>query len=145
MIRKIGLLLLIVFLLPSIVFGSSKATFTVGVGKYDVNGAVRYDAAPFIKDNRMFLPVRYVAYSVGLGDNSIHWDQETKTAFLMGDSIVAIPVGRDYIVKGTQVIKIDSPAVITFGRTMLPIRAVSEAFGVKVEWDSARKQAIVFN
>ncbi len=123
--------------------GSYQAVFQVGVGKYQINDVSIDDIGPYIKQERIFLPIRYVGYAIGLGDDEILWDQDTKTAFLVGETIVAIPVGRNYIIKGQEVVKIDVPAEITANRTMLPLRAVSEAFGLTVEWDAANKQVLL--
>jgi len=38
---------------------------------------------------------------------------------------------------------LDAPPVIIAGRTMVPVRAVLEAFGGSVDWDAASKKASV--
>lgn len=52
---------------------AAEATFIIGNGTYVVNEEVRQDTAPYIKNGRTYLPLRYAAYAVGIGDNSIYW------------------------------------------------------------------------
>ena len=40
------------------------------------------NAAPEIKDGRVFLPLRDLGYALGLSDNQITWDATTNTATL---------------------------------------------------------------
>ena len=39
---------------------------------------------------------------------------------------------------------LDSPAVIIDGRTLVPVRAVAEAFMCEVEWDEATKTVSIY-
>lgn len=60
------------------------------------------------------------------------------------DKKVTAPVGTDPIqvfVEGEQV-KFDAKPFITNSRTLVPMRAIFEALGARVEWDDATKTAI---
>jgi hypothetical protein len=51
------------------------------------------DVAPYIKAGRTYLPVRYVAYSLGIDDEHIQWDNETrKVTLTLGHVIVQIQI-----------------------------------------------------
>ncbi|WP_458407992.1 copper amine oxidase N-terminal domain-containing protein [Anaerotignum sp.] len=56
---------------------------------------------------------------------------------------ITIPVGEDYILSGTEKIEVDAPAYLSkTGYTMLPVRAVANAFGMhpkNVYWDAKDK------
>lgn len=56
---------------------------------------------------------------------------------------ITIPVGEDYILSGTEKIEVDAPAYLSkTGYTMLPVRAVANAFGMhpkNVHWDAESK------
>lgn len=60
---------------------------------------------------------------------------------------ITIPVGEDYILSGTDKIEVDTPAYLSKdGYTMLPIRAVANAFGVhpdNVLWDAKTKTVTI--
>jgi len=120
--------------------GTNVARFKVGVGTYSINGYVRQDVAPYISHNRTYLPLRYAAYAVGIGDNSIAWDPNTKTAYLLRNGVLmVVPVGSPTIRVGDRVVQVDAPAELKDGRVMLPIRAVAELFGCRVDWDSVNR------
>lgn len=122
------------------------AIFKIGNGKYNINGQTIQDVAPYIKNDRTYLPLRFVAYSLGIGDNSIYWDQDTQTVYLSrNDKVVAVKIGANLMVVGQQSVVIDAPAEISMDRTMLPIRLIAEAFDCQVVWDNENQQAIILN
>lgn len=115
---------------------AAEAVFKIGNGKYSVNGTLKDDAAPYIQNGRTYLPLRYAAYAVGIGDNSIFWSNDTQTAFLdKNGTIVAVKIGAHSIQVGNQIFPIDAPAELFQDRVMLPIRALSESLGCEVKWD----------
>jgi hypothetical protein len=135
--KKIVTSLLAAFILslPLSAFAAT-AVFKVGNGQYSVNGSVKEDAAPYSKNGRTYLPLRYAAYAVGIGDNSIFWSNDTQTAFLSKNgTIVAVKIGAHSIQVGNQIIPTDAPAELSQDRVMLPIRALSESLGCEVKWD----------
>ncbi|MCQ2406396.1 MAG: copper amine oxidase N-terminal domain-containing protein [Oscillospiraceae bacterium] len=50
--------------------------------------------------------------------------------------------GTDMIVNG-RAVKLDSPAVIRSDRTLVPVRAIAEAFGAGVDWNANGKLVII--
>ena len=69
----------------------------------------------------------------------VTWDAINKMAIVEKDgTIVKIPVGSDYITVNGIYKPNDTVAQIKGGRTDLPIRAVLEAFGANVSWNSQR-------
>jgi hypothetical protein len=57
--------------------------------------------------------------------------------------ITVMPV--DSIVAKGKAIKFDTPPVIKDGRTLIPVRALSEAFGATVAWDSVEQKVTISN
>ncbi|MHB8156070.1 MAG: stalk domain-containing protein, partial [Desulfocucumaceae bacterium] len=56
------------------------ASFRIGEGSYTVDGSVNtMDAAPFLKDGRTYLPVRYVALTCGAAEENISYKNNTVT------------------------------------------------------------------
>lgn len=92
--------------------------------------------APYVKENRSYLPVRYVAYALGLDENGIQWDADLKAITLQNaDMTVELKIGsRRMTVNGVEVM-MDVAPEISFDYTMLPARWVAEAFGGMVEWN----------
>lgn len=125
--------------------GDLKATavFTVGSTEYTVDGfAKAMDAAPYIKDGRTFLPLRFVGEAVGVPEDGILWAGKTAT-FMKGDRIVQVTIGsKDMLINGAKV-EMDVAPEILNGRTMLPIRWVGTAFGADLDWNNEAKTVTV--
>ena len=118
--------------------------------KYYLNGKPAVmDSAPFIDSNdRTMLPVRVVANTLGISDNDITWDDETKTAtFLRADGkVVSCTVGSNVIMVGDEAMVIDTVPVIRNDRIYLPMRALFNAFNVSDEhiiWDGDERTVTV--
>jgi uncharacterized protein YkwD len=90
---------------------------------------------PVNVEGRIFVPARGVFEMLGF---SVDWEPETATATLAnGETTVIIPAAEDYFMVNCTTIRPDIPQQIMNGRIMLPIRAISEAIGVEVLWNSA--------
>ena len=90
---------------------------------------------PFIdSNNRTQVPLRIIMESL---DAEVDWLQDTKTVVIVKDDIqVEVPIGKSHIIKNGLQINNDTAAVIRGDRTYIPIRAVLEAFGTQVGWES---------
>ncbi|OPX85778.1 MAG: hypothetical protein A4E53_03373 [Pelotomaculum sp. PtaB.Bin104] len=115
--------------------------FKIGVPYYVVSGqtpGVKMDVAPFIENDRTFVPVRFLGNALGLSNDKITWDNDTQTATLKGSATLQMSIGKAQIVSNGQAKDIDvSPMLVDPGRTMLPARFVAEGLGYEVEWDEA--------
>lgn len=115
------------------------ATFTLGSTSYTVAG-VEYtmDVAPYAKNGRTYLPVRYVAKALGVDEENILFANGVVT-LLKGDKAVQMTIGSKNLVINGVTVTMDVPAEITDGRTMLPFRWMAQAFGAKVSYDETTK------
>ena len=93
------------------------------------------DVKPVIKESRTYVPLRFVAEAFGIETD---WEAQTQKITLKGgDTSVSLTLGNASVnVNGTD-LTIDAVPYITDGRTMVPIRAVSEALGKYVFWDES--------
>lgn len=97
------------------------------------------DTQPYIDgNNRTMIPVRFVSEALGA---DVSWDDNTQTAVIsLVGTTVKIPVGSKTITvtKGgnTSTVTMDTQAVITDGRTCIPIRFVAEALGAYVGYSN---------
>lgn len=74
----------------------------------------------------------------------VTWNQSSMTAFAVrGDTTVAIQIGNRTMYRGQTAVNLDVPAKALNGRTLVPVRAVSEAFNADVDWDSARNRVVI--
>ena len=126
---------------------AGEAVFTIDSIAYTLNGEENeMDVAPYIKDDRTFLPVRYVAYAVGISPEDILWDPVDRTVTIFkGDRIVQLTIDSKVMVVNGVNVNMDVAPEITDGRTMMPIRWVGQALGATINWDSATKTVTVEN
>lgn len=101
--------------------------------KVYVNGKLaRFDVPPVIVNGRTLLPLRGVAEQLGA---QVDWNAATLTATVtLGPNTVQVT--RDSakaLVNGLEV-ALDVPATIIDGRTMLPLRFMSEALNKTVDY-----------
>ncbi|MCJ7855720.1 copper amine oxidase N-terminal domain-containing protein [Lachnospiraceae bacterium NSJ-143] len=67
----------------NIMMGQRTMAFTVGKSTMNVNGNDIPLVTPMeIKDERAFLSLRDLGYAMGISEDKIYWDDETKTAYL---------------------------------------------------------------
>ncbi len=122
------------------------AAFTVGRAEFEINGVKNaMDVAPYIKGDRTYLPVRYMAVAVGVDDEDIIWNQgEQSVEIRKNGRVVKLVIGSNIMyVDNTQVQMDVAPEIVAPGRTMLPLRWIAEALGYDVYWDAAAQKAFI--
>lgn len=114
----------------------------IGAREASVNGKMnQMDEAAYIKDGRTLVPLRFLGEALGA---SVDWEGKTHTATVkLKDKLVQVTVGSKtaYINRTKSVL--DVPAEIKNGRTFVPFRFVSEAFGAAVSYDDKTKNAAI--
>ncbi|OPX84931.1 MAG: hypothetical protein A4E53_03657 [Pelotomaculum sp. PtaB.Bin104] len=102
---------------------------------------VIFDVAPEIKNDRTFAPVRTLAYSLGITENNVSWDNTTSTVTIISNDLtLKFTVGSNlFIINGTAQ-EMDMSPYIKNDRTMVPLRFFAEALGLTVEWDKKTQQ-----
>jgi len=131
---------------PAPVDVTKEATFVIGQSTYKLNGVdITMDVAPYIKDGRTFMPIRYVAQSLGVADNNILWNDTEKSVVIIKSGIfVKLVIGSNVMtVNGTSITMDVAPETVDPGRTMLPLRFVAQALGADVQWDEATQTVTI--
>jgi hypothetical protein len=95
---------------------------------------------PFIENGRTYVPVRSVLESYGV--DSIEWNSPFVMVKKSGVTL-RIKIGENHILRNDVPIIIDAPATIKNNRTYIPIRAVIEALGGAISWDSGNRSVII--
>ena len=92
------------------------------------------DAAPLISQNRTMVPLRFIAEAFGA---NVSWAQDTKTVTIVIDGkVLTMRINQELEDFGAA-------PIISNGRTMVPIRYISEELGANVIWvPSTRTVAI---
>lgn len=125
-----------------------KVTILLAIGKKIayVNGkAVTLDVAPFIDKGRTFVPFRFIGESLGaqVGYTTDASGKVNTVSYKLGSTSITLYIGKkDAVVNGKNV-KLDVPPQIVQGRTVVPIRFVTEALGCKVDWDGEKQEILI--
>ena len=106
------------------------------------------EPSAMIYNQRTMIPVRAVSESIGC---MVDWDEATNTATVTdtkNNTVLTVTVNESTMKKtvGEEVseIEIDTPAMISDNRIFIPVRAVSEALGVTVEWDGVTRTVFMY-
>ena len=92
------------------------------------------DVATYIKNSRTYVPIRFIAEELGF---DVKWDAKTKKVSMSdGKSTVELTIGSKTMLVNGKKVKLDAPAEIKDQRTFVPLRAIAEAFGKKVEYSN---------
>ena len=92
------------------------------------------DVAPYIKNSRTYVPIRFIAEELGF---DVKWDSKTKKVTMTdGKSTVELTIGSKTMLVNGKKVTLDAPAEIKDQRTFVPLRAIAEAFGKKVEYSN---------
>ena len=117
--------------------------------KVKVNGNyVVMDQKPLFQEDRILIPVRAVGEALKC---NVIWDEQTQTATLNnGATEIKVTIGKNILEKINVspdpillTIPLDVPAVIEGNRTMVPLRAIAEAFFLDVEWEEETRTVII--
>jgi predicted secreted protein len=132
----------------------AQISFVVGSDTYTVGGQVyrMEDASPFIENDRVFVPVRYLVSAFGLSDADLHWDASSRAVTLppaQDGSVYQLKIGdHDVYLKdagGTfeAALIMDVTPEIVDGRAYVPARFIAGLFGYQASWDAAGKTLLL--
>lgn len=122
--------------------------FKLGSTNYTVNGATKkLSAAPFSKDGRTLIPIRYVIEPLG---GTVSWDQAKQEVDIYWEPIgISLWVGKAIAnINGELDVPIDAanpkvmPLVVK-GRTFVPLRFVLQFMNADVIWGPQDKSITI--
>lgn len=94
---------------------------------------LNFDVSPVIENGRTLVPLRSIFETL---EASVEWNDDTKTVIAKRDDIlIKLTIGQRQAYKNDDLIELDVPAKILNGRTLVPLRFISESLGAKVEWN----------
>ena len=145
MLKRIFSLTIAVLIISLLTIGSFAADNGITV---IINGVViDFDVPPQIINNRTMVPVRKAFEVLGA---QVEWSEEMSLALATYKTdIIAIPIGENsfsvtnVITNETRTVGLDVPAQIVNSRTLIPLRAISEALGKQVLWDGTTSTAYI--
>ncbi|KEF37167.1 copper amine oxidase family protein [Schinkia azotoformans MEV2011] len=104
-------------------------------------GEVSFDTPPIVEDGRTFVPLRTILDLTGA---EMDWNNSTQTVTAKkGNITIALTIGSKTAYVNNKPVTLDAPAKNKDGRTLVPLRFVSEQLGYKVNYDSAASKVTI--
>lgn len=98
------------------------------------------DVAPVIEQGRTLVPLRKIFERLGA---EISWDEASKTVVATkGEQTIELTMGNATCLVNGKKVKLEVPAKIIAGRTMVPMRFVGETLGAKVNYVTTNGPAV---
>lgn len=138
MIKKlISVLLIFTMLLPASVSFADAGSIPVYI-----NGEkITFDQNPVIENDRTLVPLRKIFESLGA---TVNYDENEKVVSGEKEGIkISLKIGEDKALVDGKEVALSQSAKIENGRTLVPLRFISEAFGDYVEWDDKNRRIFI--
>lgn len=136
--RAVALALIAVLTAGGITLGQMEPASAEPEIRLTVDGrAITQPPAPFLQNNRTLVPVRVISEDLGA---TVTWDNDQRTVTVVkGDRTVLLRIDRqliEYQIAGQKSYQLSDVAPRIYGdRTFVPIRLISNALGVGIQWD----------
>lgn len=101
-----------------------------------INGnVIVFDQQPIVVEGRTLVPLRAIFEQLGV---NTQWDAKTKTVkAAKGKKKMWLKIGERHANVDGKSLQLDQEARIVNGRTLVPLRFVSESLGAQVNWNGA--------
>ncbi|MCH5185882.1 MAG: hypothetical protein J1F64_07135 [Oscillospiraceae bacterium] len=109
----------------------------------NINGNNIYfpDQSPMIVNDRTMVPMRAIFEAFGA---RVEWYPEDEAVYaVLGNTDILLVIGYNEMAVGDYFVSLDAAPFIENGRTMVPLRAISEAFNAKVQWDANTRTVLI--
>ncbi len=123
----------------SVVFRVGQNYYVAGEEK------VELDAAPYLKDDRLMVPVSHVSRALGVPRENVRWDGERSMAVIETPEGITMrmEIGSSKLLVNEDSLEMGTEAEIRNDRTFIPISRFARAMNVEYVWDPER-QTVTF-
>ena len=92
------------------------------------------DQYPVIRDDRTLIPVRGLLEALGA---KVDWNDKTKCAIVTKDGKeITMPIGINEAYIDGQTVPVEVCAQLINGRTMVPLRFITDNFDIQIDWEA---------
>lgn len=137
------------FILAASIFALAIPTFVFANSDIRIwmkGEVIKSDVAPYIYKDRTMVPLRVISENLG---KKVLWDSANRSVQISDDygSVLYLTIDKkeinDFAGGNSNTIKLDVAPSIKDDRTFVPLRAIAEAFGEKVDWDKDKRLVII--
>jgi hypothetical protein len=129
-------------LVVSLLFATAIQAVGQATVRVYVNGEqVMFDQQPIVVGSRVLVPLRGIFEKMGA---TVVWLPETRTVRAQrGTTSVELHIGSTSALVNGATVTLDVPAQIVGGRTVVPLRFISESLGATVNYDDASRTVTI--
>ena len=96
-----------------------------------------------MKNDRTLVPLRKIFEELGA---TVEWNEQLQKVTAVKDDVkIMLTIGDDKLYINNGYVLLDVPAQLINGRTLVPVRAVSESFNCNVIWDNDTQTVVIVN
>lgn len=130
--RRLSLIIVVLLVLSF----STNVSAVSNLIRINVDGkTLTFDVNPIIQNDRTLVPFRAIFES--LGSKDIEWNQnKNEVSGSLDTTKITLTIDSKIAIINDRIVNLDTPPIIKEGRTLVPLRFVSEALGAHVEWNS---------
>lgn len=126
-------------------YSFKQEVFATGEIRLVVDGKIMdMDPGPIIQDDRTLVPIRFALEGLGA---DFDWDESNRTVTIKKDGIsVLLRIDKHFVSyesEGKKYILTDVAPKIIDDRTFVPIRLISNIFGIHVDWDNNTRSVLI--
>lgn len=145
--KRIFALILIFVMAISICASATSLEFMMGYDKmYENNESIEthtLETAPYTKNDRTMVPVRIISERFGA---QVGWNGETnKVTIVKEDKTIVLTLGNTTAYVNGEATTLDAAPEEINGRTMVPLRFISETLGMKVKYVAPAEHVYITN
>ncbi|MWV46597.1 copper amine oxidase [Paenibacillus sp. HJL G12] len=121
---------------------TGKVIMAIGQKSFMTNGQKKtMETAPVMKNNSTYIPIKYVLDTFG---GNATWDPANqRITIIRGGKVMDLKIAnKDFILNGKRK-GADVAPYISQGRTLVPLRLVSEQLGLNVKWEQNTKTVTI--
>lgn len=104
---------------------------------------MKFDVEPIIENGRTLVPFRAIFEALDCAVKYKVIDGKQYVEAERGSEVVFLTIGDTEMVAGGNIITLDVAPKIVNSRTLVPLRAVSESLGCKVEWVNETRTVMI--
>ncbi len=105
------------------------------------NEELTFDVAPIIRDDSTLVPFRAIFEKL---DMTVQWFEDEKRVTAQKDNtVITLFIDNTTMNVSGEEVTLLTPPIIHNDRTLVPLRAVSEAAGATVEWDGETRTVYI--
>ena len=129
--------------------GNTKIVFKLNSKSWTQNGIAqeKMSVAPKVINSRTYLPIRYVAYALGINPANISWNASTKSVVIKdGSDTIKLKIGSKTMETNGIAQSIEVAPRMVGDRAMIPVSQIKSAFSnksIQLNWDNRSKELTI--